>query len=148
MVVAATVRVFCDYEADGLWGYPCWCAWPDGETPAILHGNTAHAPDLPVLRDLALWNRSFSAWFMDWENSLYGLCAAPRHFDPDAFTAEGLRLAFALKRNHPFWRVLFFDEVALTRHEAAGSASADTFWREVGHGPEGDLILSPCAPRR
>ncbi len=143
MGAVITVRVFCDDEADGLWDYPCWCQWPDNALPAIWHGNTTHAPDLPILRDLALWNRHYSSWFVDWENSLCGLCDAPRWFDPDAFTAEGLRLAFALKQNHPGWRVHFFDEVAYARQGEARNAKAGDFWREIGVAADGSLVLSP-----
>ncbi|OGR35089.1 MAG: hypothetical protein A2051_13565 [Desulfovibrionales bacterium GWA2_65_9] len=135
------VRIFCDYEAEGIWDYPCGCDWPKDCSPEIWHENTTHAPDLLILRDLALWNRRYSTWFADWERSIRGEGEPPTAwFDPDAFTAEGLRLASLLKINHPDWKIIFIDEVAYLKNYYADLPEDRSFNYEIELGPEGKFL--------
>jgi len=136
------VRIFCDYEAEGIWDYPCGCDWPKDCSPEIWHENTTHAPDLLILRDLALWNRRYSTHFFDWEQSIRGEGDPPTAwFDPDAFTAEGLRLAHLLKLNHPDWQVIFFDEVELHRGSVTGHDKHRSWRYEIELDAKDGLVL-------
>ena len=140
------VRIFCDYGADGIWGYPLYPSYDDDQDwyPFFrTNADTTHEPDRFILRDLALWNEQWEAMFRGWvDTELYGEgtfdCSL---FDPDAFSAEGFRLAHELKRNHPDWEVIYCDDVARERSQVSEQKKQRSFCYEIMIGHEGEMLL-------
>jgi hypothetical protein len=90
------VRIMCDYSADGVWH---------------SDGASGCAEGLPVEEALIERIRQWQAWFETyepWEDN-------PAEFDIEAFSAEGLAIAKAVKAALPDWTVIYFDEAALAR---------------------------------
>ncbi|MDP2847132.1 MAG: hypothetical protein Q8O35_02940 [Humidesulfovibrio sp.] len=140
------VRIFCDYSATGIWDYPLYPSDDDDQDwyPYFRTDvDTAHEPDRFILRDLALWNERWEAVFQAWvDTALYNEgtfdCSL---FDPDAFTAEGFRLAYELKCNHPDWEVVYIDEVAYERNIASKQKERRSFTYEISLGDNGEMVL-------
>jgi len=83
------VRIMCDVCADGVWD---------------IEGASAGADDLPITLDLLsrLW--AWQAWYdRDYDEEDHS-------FDREAFAAEGLATARAVKAELPDWTVIYFDE--------------------------------------
>jgi hypothetical protein len=96
------VRIMCDYSAEGVWH---------------KDGSGDSAAELPV--DAALIERilRWQAWYET---------ALDENFDVDAFSAEGLAIAKAVKAALPEWTVVYFDEA-----RADLDAPRDTYEYEI-----------------
>jgi hypothetical protein len=98
------VRIMADALADGVWDR-------DG------CGDRADA--LPVPADLVARIRAWQAWY---DRDGWGDDAGRplARFDLDAFAAEGLAIAQAVKAALPDWTVIYFDEAAAERDGWSG----------------------------
>ena len=93
------VRIFCDYDADGVWGYPyyeeyySWKTEKEADLEALesMGRNEDlrfYDKDWVLLRELEQWNAHFDRWYLEWTNFLQGW-GEPldlADFDPDQFT--------------------------------------------------------------
>jgi hypothetical protein len=100
------VRIMCDYSADGVWH-------KDGAGDS--------ADKLPLERTLIERIRRWQDWY---ETQL-----DDANFDVNAFSAEGLSIARAVKNSLPDWTVIYFDEAELAR--ASPGAPRSVFEYEV-----------------
>ena len=109
LVAHKWVRILADNSADGVWDIEgCGCC----------------ADDLPIPAALIDRIRAWQAWYDRDENG-WGLFKG----DVDAFAAEGLAVARAVKAALPDWTVVYFDEAA--RVGAAEGAAREVFEYEV-----------------
>lgn len=83
------VRIMCDYCADGVWA---------------KSGGGFDASELPISRALLEQLRAWQAWYQRREVD------DPAWPDLDAFSAEGERIAQAVKAELPNWTVFYFHE--------------------------------------
>jgi len=82
----------CDWDADGVWGAP---AYGSMEGFRVSPG---------------LWAR-IQRW-QDWYHTQNPSLDPDPAFDMEAFTAEGLLIARAVKAELPEWTVIYSDEAA------------------------------------
>ena len=153
------IRVFCDYEAEGVWGYP------NSDDYYFLHETDREAAltalesmgrsedyhklskDWALLRDLELWNMQFSRWYLDFQMSLWveGFPSPSlEDFNPNEFTQMGLQLAFRVKDRYPDCIVVFYDQVA-SDHASYDHCQPDnpdlSFWYRIEIGINNEMIL-------
>ena len=90
------VRVMTDYSSDGLWR---------------RDGLMMSRADLPVSDAL---RERYVAWCRRYEGSQFYMPVEERtaEFDVEAFAAEGLEIARAVKAELPDWTVVYYDEAA------------------------------------
>jgi hypothetical protein len=94
------VRVMCDYCAGGLWAKSGGAVWPI---------------DLPVTNELRARVAKWQEWFEKFRPEI----SFRDEPEGDAFVAEGLAIAKAIKAELPSWTVIYFDE---SRIKGGGSA--------------------------
>ena len=158
------VRIFCDYAAEGVWGYPgyyeeyyAWTMKTDKEADLEALESMGHSEDLrhwgrdlALLRELEQWNAQFDYGHLAWTYFLqgWGEPVDLTVFDPDTFTETGLQLAFRMKQHHPDWIVTFDDQVASDRAFYSSDDKAiyaDTsFSYIVEIGAKNGMVLIPC----
>ncbi len=104
---AGWVRVMADYASDGLWS---------------RDGVMMSREDLPVTSGL---RERHKAWCGRYEDSEFFVGPEQRTvaFDVDAFSAEGLEIARAVKAELPDWTVVYHDEAASQRAGLDGPRS-------------------------
>ncbi len=89
------VRIMCDYCADGVWH---------------KDGAGGCADELPVSQELI---DRILRWQESYETNDYN--SPEPKFDWEAFSAEGLSIAKAIKAALPEWTVIYFDAAASMR---------------------------------
>jgi hypothetical protein len=89
------VKVMPEYTSTGLWN---------------TQGANLEESEVPMSAALLNRLRAWCAWY---ERNDEHLPMPDRKFDLDAFSAEGLKIAQALKAELPDWTVVYFDEAKL-----------------------------------
>lgn len=95
------VRIMADTAAEGVWD---------------CRGTSGCADELPIPADLVERLLRWQVWYDRSEADEGGFDPA---FDLDAFSAEGLAIAHAIKAALPDWTVLYFDEARCQQARAA-----------------------------
>ena len=93
------VRVMAEYSSDGLWS---------------RDGLMMSRRDLPVSRALRERHAEWCLWYEQSE-FFFGPEQRTAVFDVEAFAAEGLAIARAVKAELPDWTVVYYDEAAAQR---------------------------------
>ena len=93
------VRVMANYESDGLWS---------------RDGVMMSPGDLPVSPGLLQRHAAWCRWYED-SDFFVGPEQRTAAFDVDAFSAEGLAIARAIKGELPDRTVVYYDEAAAPR---------------------------------